>query len=157
VVMSRFVRFTMATVFTLTGIGLAIAFMTDSFLSIGLSLALILGTAIVAGFTCAVTPLAILPRLLLLLYIMPFGVCVGYLSDPNHTWPLFANVLSFNYQTDLLLIRQLLMVGVIGIMGLAAGTLFGASIMRVARADDERPSARTFGPFLFSFALAVSL
>jgi hypothetical protein len=158
--MTRMARFVVALLFLVTGGTLTIAFMLDITLTIGCALTLMLLTAIVIMWLCAVTPLAILPRLLVLLYILPFGVCVGYLNDPNHRWPLFATDLSLNYQMDPLLIRQMLTVGVIGIMGLAAGTLLGGALLRVPKAREERlpaAPAPTLGPILFMLGIVVAV
>lgn len=156
--MSRMTRFTLGVVLLIAGVGLTLAFMAGLTLSIGYALSLMATIALLTFWLGAATPLSLLPRLLVLLYILPFGVCVGYLNDPFHQWPLFSGYMALDYQMDPLVIRQMLTVGVIGIIGLATGTLLGSCLSAARpRVNESKPAkARTLGPFLFLSGLAVA-
>lgn len=117
-----------------------------------------LGVLTLVGIVSArVTPLTLLPRFAILLYSLPFSVLVGYLFDREFMW-IFTSHGSRIIQ-DHFLIRQMITVGLVGLLGLLAG--FDVARLRAAGKPaepyDPRPSpALALLPYAAVLALSFT-
>jgi hypothetical protein len=75
-------------------------------------------------WTSRVSALSLLPRFMIVLYSLPFAVLVGYLMNPDYIWMFTPRGLDII--EDHLVIRQMVMVGLIGLLGLIAGMRWAA-------------------------------
>ena len=65
---------------------------------------------------------ALLPRLMILIYSMPFSACAGYLLWDDYNWQFVGrNDLALSYMRDPKIIGHMLAVGCLGLFGLLAG------------------------------------
>jgi len=78
-----------------------------------------------------VSALSLLPRFMIILYSLPFAVLIGYVFNPDYIWMFTPRGLDII--DDRLVIRQMVMVGMIGLCGLLAG--FRWAVLRRPRAD----------------------
>jgi hypothetical protein len=69
--------------------------------------------------------------LMILLYVMPFTVCWGYIGDPDYSW--WNTDLSRAFMANPRIVRGMLLVGLIGLLGLGSGILAGRSGRRRVR------------------------
>lgn len=111
-------------------------------------------------FWLRVGPVSLLPRLLTLLFILPFSVLLGYFGDPEFVWmrtPRGMEVIE-----DAEVVSGMLLVGIIGLLALLSGFLL-SKVVRGPFAptyprSDTRPPVGTFrGLDLLVFFLLLAL
>lgn len=121
----------------------------------------ILGLFGLAGWglwSVRLTQLSLLPRLMIVLYMMPFSVTLGYLGSSDYTWwwtPAALALLS-----DHVLIEQMMAIGITGLAALLAG-LKAIEASRVGERDLADAAAvesprRTLDAIAFVAALALA-
>lgn len=103
------------------------------------------------------SPVSFLPRVSMLMYVMPFLHLWGYLIWDDFVF-LPSAVLSLGYQLDRHIVSQLGLVGLIGAIGLTCGLL----LANVGHHQEFRPapnpgSARSLGMLPFALIVLVSL
>src|SRR5882724_8814642 len=102
-----------------------------------------------------VTPLSLLPRLMIILYVMPFSVTLGYLGSSDYTWWWTPTALAL--LSDRILIEQMMAIGVTGLAGLLAG-LKAVEASRVGEgASSGRDAVHAPGRTLDSVAFVAAL
>ena len=82
----------------------------------------IVGLYLLAGWglkSMRLTRLSLLPRLMIVLYVMPFSVTLGYLGSSDYTWWWTPTVLAL--LSDRVLIQQMMAIGMTGLAALLAG------------------------------------
>jgi hypothetical protein len=90
-------------------------------LSVAAGLAVLLAAAVWGMLTLRTGSMGLLCRLMLLIYIMPFTTCVGYLSDPAYDWPMVSSERAHVYAVTPQVVQNMLAVGSVGLFGLLAG------------------------------------
>jgi hypothetical protein len=121
----------------------------------------IVGLFLLAGWgltSVRLTPLSLLPRLMIVLYVMPFSATLGYLGSSDYAWwwtPAAVALLS-----DRVLIEQMIAIGITGLLALLAG-LKAIEAMRVTDASSVGiasvgPPGRTLDAITFVAALGLA-
>jgi hypothetical protein len=108
----------------LTGLGLAIAFHAGFALPLRTGVVVLGAASTWAILRVRVTRLSLLPRFMLLAYSLPFSVLVGYLLNPAFTWHYTER--GRNVLSDPMVVRQMITVGLVGLLGLLAGMRWAA-------------------------------
>jgi len=139
----------------LVGAGLALSL----FVHVGMLLPLRTGVVLTATVTLwgawssRVSTLSLLPRFMILVYSLPFAVLFGYVINPDFIWMFTPRGLEII--SDQLVIRQMVMVGLIGLLGLLAGIRWasiriGGNAAFVDRAIVHRPSQTLAAPVFYA-------
>lgn len=81
--------------------------------------------------TIKVSTLSLLPRLMIVLYSLPFSTTIGYLFDRDYVW--WQTAQARGYIQDRQLMSQLIFVGIIGLIGLIAGMKVAGSLRLQSR------------------------
>jgi hypothetical protein len=113
-----------------SGFSLAVLFHAGYWLPLRGGIVLLATLAVGAVLTVGVSRLSLLPRFMLLLYCLPFTVLLGYLLNPAFSWHYTEH--GMNISRDPVVMRQLVAMGMIGLLGLYAGMRW-AAIQRGAR------------------------
>jgi len=82
----------------------------------------VVGLFLLAGgglWSVRLTRLSLLARLMIVLYVMPFSVTLGYLGSSDYTWWWTPTVLAL--LSDRVLIEQMMAIGITGLAALLAG------------------------------------
>ncbi|MFH1918720.1 MAG: hypothetical protein ABIP48_02365 [Planctomycetota bacterium] len=116
----------------------------------------------VAGIlSIKMTGLSLLPRLMVLLYSLPFSTTIGYLFIADYTcWP--GQKIAEGYSQDHDLMSLMLMVAIVGLLGLLTGIAAGAAWFRQGRGlsviprRGSIPHTATLDGTIFLFLLAVA-
>lgn len=147
----------------MTGVGtaLAVMFLGDAYLSKRILTALMLIFTI-WGWRAASArnaPLGILPRFMIFMYVLPFSIAVGYLFSNDYIWVF--SPLQVMAARDDILIRQMLTIGLIGLIGLVVGMQL-VGLMQRGRSIEASgwlriPPAKTLDPAIFVCLLAIPL
>lgn len=143
------------------GLSLSLLFMSGWLLSKQALVLCMLATS-VWGLRLAASrfsPLALLPRLMIVIYAIPFSTTLGYLSDNDYMWVTTpARVAAAQ---DDLLIRQMLTVGLVGLIGLVAGIILAELAGSRRSSSDNRTALavqpRTSGILPFVAMLGASV
>lgn len=111
-------------------------------------------------WTTRTSGLSLLPRFMIAVYSLPFSVLLGYIINPDFMWIFTPRGMEIS--ADLLIIRQMATVGMVGLLGLLAG-IRSVAVFRPhnARTGGEptilhRPS-RTLAAPVFAVLLPVSI
>ncbi|MGB0383219.1 MAG: hypothetical protein ACPGWR_00220 [Ardenticatenaceae bacterium] len=103
--------------------------------------------------------LSVLPRLIIVLYSLPFITTLGYLFDKSYIW--WEGVpLALQLQLDNLLIRYMLAMGLVGLIGLLTGITLSGLLMRIRNKDlniEKQVGNKTLNPIMFIGLLGVAL
>ena len=129
-------RVTSSLVLTSAGLLLALCFAAGFQLPLRTGVVLMAALTLWGLVTARVSVLSLLPRFMIVLYSLPFAVLLGYVMNPDFIWiftPRGMEVIE-----DRLVVRQMVMVGLIGLLGLLAGIRWA----NLRRRDDGEPSAR---------------
>ncbi|MDP6720274.1 MAG: hypothetical protein QGF59_16555, partial [Pirellulaceae bacterium] len=106
-------------VWALFGIGMAICHFFGVFFPLPLMVVLFYASSIFALVTTKCTRFSILPRLMILLYALPFSATIGYVFDSDYTWSLSPALLDLCSEPELN--SRMLLVAQIGLCGLVCG------------------------------------
>ncbi|MGI8402146.1 MAG: hypothetical protein ACR2NS_11190 [Gemmatimonadaceae bacterium] len=101
------------------------------------------------------TRLTLLPRFLMLVYIMPFTALVGYFFDPGYIWT--STPRQIEVASDPTLIREIITVGLVGVLGFFAGSL-AAGVRADARVKISPPideARMPLAPYVVGLLLAL--
>jgi O-antigen polysaccharide polymerase Wzy len=147
-----------ATACGLLAVWCAVLFTLDVYVPLPLA---IVGLFLLAGWGLTVvrlTELSLLPRLMILLYVMPFSVTLGYLGSRDYTWWWTPTVLGL--LGDRVLIEQMMTIGITGLAALLGG-LKAIEASRVGepsfgRADAVESPRRTLDAVAFGAALGLA-
>lgn len=140
---------------------LAVMFLADIYLSKRTLTALILIFTIWGWRAAAArnAPLAILPRFMIFVYVLPFSITVGYLFSKDYMWVFVP--LQVMAARDDILVRQMLTIGLVGLIGLVVGVQLAGLLQRgkkIVEMDELRiPPAKTLDPAIFISLLAIPL
>jgi len=108
-----------AALLTWSGCLLSILFVFGVYLPRSMAVILLLGLASWGMFTARVNKFALLQRLVIFIYSLPFIVTLGYLLDSGYLWASTpARIVLIQ---DDLIILQMLAIGLVGLVGLLAG------------------------------------
>ncbi len=108
-----------ATAYGLVAIWCALLFALDVYLPLPIAVG---GMFLLAGWglvSVRLTRLSLLPRLFILLYVMPFSVTLGYLGSSEHIWWSTPHVVTLLGHPQL--IEQMMAIGITGLAALLAG------------------------------------
>jgi len=101
------------------------------------------------------TRLTLLPRFLLLVYILPFTALVGYFVDMTYVWT--STPRQMEVASDPNLVREIITVGLVGVLGFFSGVLAsgkeGEAALKSAQSLDE--ARMSIGPYLIALAVAL--
>lgn len=143
----------------LGGAALSLLYITGPAVPLALTVPLLTAIAgwVVATSVLPSSPVSFLPRVSMLMYVMPFLHLWGYLIWDDFVF-LPSAVLSLGYQMDRHILSQLGLVGLIGAIGLTCGLL----LANVGHHPESRPtphpgSARSLGMLPFVLIALVSL
>jgi hypothetical protein len=137
---------------------LAVLFTLDVYVPLPLAIVLLFLLAAWGLESVQLTDLSLLPRLMILLYVMPFSVTLGYLGASDYTWWWTPTVLAL--LSDRVLIEQMMAIGITGLAALLAG-LKAIEGSRVGERDlvdvaAEESSRRTLDAIAFVAALGLA-
>jgi hypothetical protein len=109
------------------------------------------------GLACVrLTRLSLLPRLMIVLYAMPFSVTLGYLGSSDYTWwwtPTVQALLG-----DQVLVEQMMAIGITGLAALLAGLkVIEARRVREEDLDDADTETASPGKALDALAFVAAL
>jgi hypothetical protein len=121
----------------------------------------VVGLFLLAGWglwSMRLTRLSLLARLMIVLYVMPFSVTLGYLGFGDYTWWSTPTVLAL--LSDRVLIEQMMAIGITGLAALLAG-LKAIEASRVGErdlvaSDALEPPRRTLDALAFVAALGLA-
>ena len=121
----------------------------------------IVGLFMLAGWglmSVRLTGLSLLPRLMIVLYVMPFSATLGYLGSSDYTWWWTPTALAL--LSDRVLIEQMMAIGITGLAALLAGLkAIEASRIGERRFVDAGPAEspmRTLDAVAFVAALGLA-
>lgn len=112
------------------GLLIVILFALNITLPVEIGAPLMLISTVWGFFWLNVSTVSLLPRLMILLYSLPFSTTINYLYEPAHTWWRWPHRFTHIWQVkvdpvplmhDHTLISQMVMVGLAGLFGLLAG------------------------------------
>ncbi len=146
------------------GLGTAVSLALDIDLPIEWGV-LVLGLVALCGIVFVrVSRMSLLPRLMILLYAMPFSTLVGYWFNKDYIWWSTGVPKAVELIKDRVLVDQMAMVGIVGLSGLIAGMLLVSPIrFKITRVRlDETISSlpirkRTLSFSMFIVGLCVAL
>jgi hypothetical protein len=104
---------------TALGAALAMCMHFEMLPPVKLSVCVLALTALWGLWSIDVTRRSLLPRFMVLLYVLPFSACAGYLFDQEYIW--WDTPIAARYCQDPGLISGMLMLGAVGLLGLLAG------------------------------------
>jgi hypothetical protein len=142
------------------GTCLALLFRVNALLSLN---TLIVTMALLAFWTLLtidVTELSLLSRFLILIYALPFSTLLGYVFIPDYIWTWTPE--GIRAASDRLLMKQLVSIGLIGLLGLVAGMRTAGLIRPVLPhlhipSFDERQQRARLGLPAFMLLLVLAL
>jgi hypothetical protein len=103
----------------LLAIWCAVLFVLDVYVPLQIA---VVGLFLLAGWglkSIRLTRLSLLPRLMIVLYVMPFSTTIGYLGSSDYTWWWTPAVLAL--LSDRVLVEQMMAIGITGLAALLAG------------------------------------
>jgi hypothetical protein len=145
----------------IVGFFLLVLFQADIIPPIELGVIILVSLTVWGVATIKVTTLSLLPRLMIVLYSLPFSTTIGYLFDRDYVW--WQTNQARGYIQDRQLMGQLIFVGIIGLIGLIAGMKVAGSLRLQSRAPKvvavPSPSAeqKSLNPGAFYTLLTITL
>lgn len=138
------------------GLSLAAAFHAGTVLPRNVSIIALWVLTFTAIWTIRASHLSLLPRLLLIAYSAPFFATLGYLVWSDFLWWFTPRAVEL--QSDPLIIREMMEIGLLGFIGLYAGMLLAqARPARVRRALLVHPATLELVVFVVLIAVATLL
>jgi hypothetical protein len=151
-----------ALLFGTAGLVITTLFTSAIYLPLNLAVLAFFAFALWGLATARASQFAILERLMIVLYTLPFSVTLGYLFQSDYVWRFSGR--AYALLRDDLLVLQMVTVGLVGLLGLLTGMKMGEVFYRRQRLIAEEPISasrrHSLGamPFvgLLAFAFALS-
>lgn len=138
------------------GLSAAALFHAGILLPRNVSIVLLWSVTLVAVWKVRASQLSLLPRLLIIAYSAPFFATLGYLVWSDFLWWFTARAVEL--QSDPLIIREMVEIGLLGGVGLVAGMLFAqARPVRLRRPAVANPATLELLVFVAMAAFGVLL
>ncbi len=152
--MARFDYLISAWCLSLAALVVSAFFVFGRMLPLALSVALMAGLAIWGLIVQSASRLSLLPRLMVLLYVVCFLATIGHLFDPYYVW--WYTPVAIALIRDRVVSEAMLTVGIVGLLGLLAGLHVAQAFVRRRPVTDARPD-RTLGILMFGAASALAV
>lgn len=124
-----------AVAFSLVAFFLVSSFYSNVTLPLEVGIVVLLGLAVSGVVVIRVSRYSVLPRLMTLIYVLPFATLLPYVWNAQFQWAVTRRGLRFS--SDKLLLAQMVAVGTAGLLGLFVGMYLAIAIKSKAR---SRPS-----------------
>ena len=142
---------TAAATFGLLALWCAALFVLDVYLPMPSAVVGLFVLAAWGLWSVRLTSLSLLPRLMIVLYVMPFSATLGYLSSADYTW--WSTPAALTLLSDRILIEQMMAIGLTGLAALVAGF----KTIEASRAGEREVPARVPGRTLDAVAFVTAL
>jgi hypothetical protein len=146
-------------VLTCFGSALAVLFHVGFTFPIRVGVVLFVLITTAGVFLVRVSMLSLLPRFMIFIFSLPFSVLFGYLLDPDYAWMYTPR--GMEIIQDPMVIREMLTVGLVGLLGLVSGIQLAGLRYRSwgagQRLDATPPRGRALDPLVYVVLCVVSV